>query len=115
MGSAPLALVNVAAGLPLLPVPPHIEYFEGEASESVSASAEVTVEDVAEPAAVLLLRERCILSRHHCRYDSRAICSSMASLVASQSVVFSLSSNMVCSISSCSLRRTASLVWISGL
>ena len=42
-------------------------------------SAEVTVADLELPAC------RLSLSRSHCKYDSRATCSSMASLVASQS------------------------------
>lgn len=89
-------------------------YFEGEASESEAASPDVTVAEVDAELAVAL-RVFCRLSRHHCKYDSRAICSSMASLVASQSEFLSLSSNIVCSISNCSLRRAASFVCRSGL
>lgn len=37
-------------------------------------------------------------SRSHCKYDSLATCSSMASLVASQSVALFLSSSICCSI-----------------
>ncbi|KAH9522895.1 hypothetical protein DERF_006447 [Dermatophagoides farinae] len=53
-------------------------------------------------AVVVVVRDLRSLSRNHSIYDSRAICSSIASFVASQSVARILSSNIACSNSCCS-------------
>lgn len=50
------------------------------------------------PVPLLTCRACFSWSRSHCRYDSRATCSSIASLVASQSVALFLSSSICCSI-----------------